>query len=255
VLPVRLDDTALPGLRPTVGYLDARRVGIPGIVDATLKKLDKATAADSSAITRVPRTEAERQQLLLYRPPGWEHLYFAGQLLHELNVIEPRYLDHEIGFALGSQEAISLEDAPEFLRRASAEAERLAGTLDALVAPEVQSRAFGPPGEPGDPERILHLAHRWNGLYEALLDWPARLRGAPLPNEFRGAADILSHFMDTSIENYRDFVGNLVAQFDENFPAIISGEISIEMTIVMAVPDGLVDELAAELERVEREVF
>jgi hypothetical protein len=30
VLPVRLDGTEIPGLRPTVGYLDTRRIGIEG---------------------------------------------------------------------------------------------------------------------------------------------------------------------------------------------------------------------------------
>ncbi|MEO6502088.1 MAG: TIR domain-containing protein [Jatrophihabitantaceae bacterium] len=39
VLPVRLDDTDLEGLLPTVGYLDARQLNIDGIVNAALKKV------------------------------------------------------------------------------------------------------------------------------------------------------------------------------------------------------------------------
>src|SRR5215831_9709039 len=39
VLPVRLDDTVLKGFRPTVGYLDARKLGLSGIVRVALTKL------------------------------------------------------------------------------------------------------------------------------------------------------------------------------------------------------------------------
>ena len=41
ILPVRLDATEIPGLRPTIGYLDWERVGLGGLVEATLKKLSK----------------------------------------------------------------------------------------------------------------------------------------------------------------------------------------------------------------------
>ncbi len=39
ILPVRLDDTALPGLSPTVSYIDYRSAGSSGLVDITLRKL------------------------------------------------------------------------------------------------------------------------------------------------------------------------------------------------------------------------
>lgn len=42
MLPVRLDETEIPGLRPTIGYLDWKLVGLVGLVEATLKKLGVA---------------------------------------------------------------------------------------------------------------------------------------------------------------------------------------------------------------------
>jgi hypothetical protein len=41
ILPVRLDGTEIPGLRPTIGYLEWARVGLDGLIQATLKKLSK----------------------------------------------------------------------------------------------------------------------------------------------------------------------------------------------------------------------
>ena len=84
MLPVRLDDTKLSGLRPTIGYLDARQVGLAGIVSALIAKLNTTRPIQSSPITRVPRNEVERQRLLLDRPgPGnisiWQPKCFTNE--------------------------------------------------------------------------------------------------------------------------------------------------------------------------------
>ena len=39
ILPVRVDDTEVPGLLPTIGYLDYRVEGVDGVVAATVRKL------------------------------------------------------------------------------------------------------------------------------------------------------------------------------------------------------------------------
>jgi len=42
-LPVRLDQTEVPGLLPTVGYLNYHEVGISGIIDGVMAKFGKDT--------------------------------------------------------------------------------------------------------------------------------------------------------------------------------------------------------------------
>jgi hypothetical protein len=39
-----------------------------------------------------------------------------------------------------------------------------------VLASDVQDAAFGLPGEPGDPDRIIHLAERFVSVQEELLD-------------------------------------------------------------------------------------
>ncbi|MFZ1035591.1 MAG: TIR domain-containing protein [Smithella sp.] len=41
ILPVKLDDTELPGMRETVGYLDLRKMSVNDLVNLTLQKLAK----------------------------------------------------------------------------------------------------------------------------------------------------------------------------------------------------------------------
>lgn len=47
ILPVRLDDTKIVGIRDEVKYLDYRKEGIDGIVDCLWKKIKKVDKANS----------------------------------------------------------------------------------------------------------------------------------------------------------------------------------------------------------------
>lgn len=54
LLPVRLDDAELPGLRPTVGYVDARQLTPDSLTDLVCQKLASADAAPSRPVTTLP---------------------------------------------------------------------------------------------------------------------------------------------------------------------------------------------------------
>lgn len=46
ILPVRVDDTEIPGVRPTTGYLDCRTMGSDGLARAILRKAGVQTELD-----------------------------------------------------------------------------------------------------------------------------------------------------------------------------------------------------------------
>lgn len=65
VLPLRLDDTKLPGLRPTIGYLDLRNFGVDDVAKLLMQKLGPprdAEAAESANVTGI-----EEVLSILYR--------------------------------------------------------------------------------------------------------------------------------------------------------------------------------------------
>jgi hypothetical protein len=251
ILPVRLDDTPLEGLRPTVGYLDARLMGSDGIVSLALAKLTGATPARAARISRAPRTEVERQQVLLVRPRAWEFLYFAGQLLHERNGIEAKYRDNEIRYAAASREVVDKSDIFPYISQRANDAIRLAGKLTSLVNNEdARTRAFGPPGQPGDPERLAHLAKRWNSVYEEFLDWAARVRGVSAPSEFHNLLELLAPYADPPVEQYRQFVDEYVSRVDAISAALAAGEVvRIEMTLTISIPDEITKPYMVEIDR------
>jgi TIR domain len=255
ILPVRLDSTALDGLPPTVGYLDARLIGPDGIVSATLAKLRGTPPAQPAAITRVPRTEAERQQVLLMRPRAWEFLYFAGQLLHERNSVEAKYRDHEIQYAAVAGEVVRRADIANYISRRTSDASRLARKITSLVSDKtVQERAFGAPGQTGDPDRIAHLAKRWNSVYEEFMDWAASLRGASVPSEYDNLLELLARYSDGPVEQYRMFVDEFVAKVDAVPAALAAGnEVRLEMALVVSIPDEVETAYEAEFNRLEKQ--
>ena len=58
------------------------------------------------------------------------------------------------------------------------DSQRLVSKLSMLLNDEAAlERAFGAPGQAGDPDMLAHLAMRWNSVYEEFFDWAAR----PLP--------------------------------------------------------------------------
>ena len=256
ILPIRLDSTPLKGLRPTVGYLDARQLGSDGIVSIALAKLKGAAPSSNVAISRVPRTEVERQQVLLMRPPGWEYLYFAGELLHEQDSVEGKYRDHEIHYAPANGEPVEATGIFTFMRRSADEAKVLSGKLTRLVTDEdVRERAFGPVGQPGDPQRLAHLAKRWNSVYEEFMDWATRIRGASAPSEFRQALELLARYVDGPVEQYRRFVDDYVAQVDVLPATFAAGETPhIQVHLTISIPDEVAEPFMAELDRLGEEL-
>lgn len=256
VLPVRLDDTPLDGLRPTIGYIDARRVGQEGIVSTALNKIIGSPAAEPSAINRVPRTEAERQQVLVERPIGWEYLYFAGQLLHERENIEGKYRDFDIHYAPSTDEVIQRTDLADYISRRLSDAVRLARQLNDLVSDSaVRERAFGAPGEAGDPARLAHLAKRWNSVYEEFLDWAASLRGVSVPSQFHRLLELLARYAEGPVEQYRQMVDEYVANVDKIPASIVAGEpVRIQMSLVISIPDEVSKAYNVEFDRVVNEL-
>jgi hypothetical protein len=255
ILTVRLDDTALPGLRPATGYLDARWTGLAGVVEAILAELGVMRTWHADTMARVPRTEAEGQQVLLMRPTGWELLHFAARLLRERDAVESKYRDFVMGYAPPTDEVICIEDAPDFISRAVRYVMQRTRNLNRVISPAVQEEAFGRPGEDGDADAIRHMAMRLNSIYEDLLDWTARVRGATMPAEFAWAVELLANVSGHTISAYRNFVDTMVTQIDRLTEQIAIGKpITPDLAVTFSIPDEMAQAIRAELRRVA-EVF
>ena len=96
ILPVRLDDTEIPGIPPTIGYLDLRSTTIEEVYEALNKKLSGTTpkiAATDRTISNVVEKDTTEYVLLIsedeklyfipFQNPHWDSTEISLELLPE----------------------------------------------------------------------------------------------------------------------------------------------------------------------------
>ena len=87
-----------------------------------------------------------------------------------------------------------------------------------------------------------------------MIEWAAQLRGAPVEEEFRRTVELVSRFVDRPIEQFRDFVGRMVAEMDK-LPSLLREEspepLAIHLILTIEIEEGLEAEFETELRRLE----
>lgn len=89
ILPVRLDDTDLPGLNPTIGYIDLRQVTLNELIELTLEKIGHRV----SPIARRTGPDGKAVELVDYNgvlvASGWPQQIEAAQHQPMAFVVRP----------------------------------------------------------------------------------------------------------------------------------------------------------------------
>jgi TIR domain len=217
LLPVRLDDSELPGILTTIGYVDARIIGLEGLVDLILKKLGKDSARQKD--DPIPLTQPEIEVLKNDRPDGWEWYLFAGILVQGKMALEDKWRDHTIGLKLTNAPRLTnRQEAITYVKSALDQVKTIVGNLDRIISLEMQEEAFGPTGTHGDWDLDVYMGSRFVGLYEQLLSWAAEVRSANVPDDWVRCFEILSTYCDQPIDAVRASIDKF-AEFARSIPA------------------------------------
>jgi hypothetical protein len=254
-LPVRLDDSELPGLRPTIGYIDARNTPQDQLVALIRQKLSGAPGATNPepGILRSPRTPDQQRELLAQRPPAWEYLLYGGVLWQRRNALEVKWRDHELGYGSRTGRHYDTGDAFTFLQNSLRDLEACPEDILKVLSPQAQLRAFGAPGEPGNAELIEHIATRFVGIYERMMDFSSTLRGAGVPRELSEVVEATARLANQPLKEVRDFIDQLVAEVDAVPERIANGErLEITMNLVMTIDSDALKEQSKASKRARR---
>lgn len=174
-----------------------------------------ASANPAGAVSHIPRTDQELADVVSFRPPFWEYRLFAGLLLAGLDKLEDKWHDHEFRYA---KMRTHLEDAQQAASRLSeimSRAGGLAGGIERLLTSRNTELAFGPPGTPGDPNRIKILASRLVEIYEGFLDVAVDLRSTAVVEELQETFELAAQLMDEPLSNMRDFVNRTAVEIEK----------------------------------------
>jgi hypothetical protein len=190
VLPARFDDTEVPGLRPTVGYLDLRRLTPRQLAEKIAEKVG------------VDPGPAQ---------PGWEYRTFTDVVRQSMRGIEDKKLNHEMGFADNVRTFGVDTDAIDYFTARTRKFDEILNAVQDVLSPQKQQWAFGPAGQAGNAEKIRLLATRFVKNYEDLLDWAADLRGTTTPDRHRALYAATARLADGPLKQIEEFVEHFAA--------------------------------------------
>lgn len=257
LLPIQLDDSTLPGLRPTVGYLNGRTTSNAEIVDLVLKKLGEPSSTTSQPrIPPTPRTPEALLDVMRRRPDFWEHLLFAGYLVQGAEGLEGKWRDHDFGFIRATGRSLDAEAAIQWIGPHFNRAVKVSQNMDTLLSERVQELAFGPDGKPGDPAQIQHMTKRLLDCYEELLDIEAEIRGTHVPEVLERSFELAADMYKLPIRQFREFFHRVAAEMDQ-IPHRLETEphpVVIKLTLTMSIEDGIASAYTRELDRAKRKV-
>jgi DNA polymerase-3 subunit epsilon len=177
-----------------------------------------ATASRTADTAHAPPNNVpdDERRILTDRPVGWEYLLYAAALANGKRRLEVKWRRHQARKASTSQPRV-LDD-----RQAIAETQIALNEVTACMTTigkgfdaESQTNSFGPPGSPGDPERIRRLAANLIDGYDGLLDWAARVRGLTSSGQCATLLTILPTVADKPVLQIREFIDRAVSTFNE----------------------------------------
>jgi TIR domain len=241
-LPVRMDDSEIPGLLPTTAYVDARIEGIDRLVELIHHKL----RPNSYSQTEIPKNADQVRELISAQTPGWEYQLFAGVLNQEIEALDRKWRDYRLGLLDTHSDRLSDDEVWRFCSSQLSALRKIVDNLNRILDPVAQEEAFGPRGIPGESAAITHLAESTATLYEQLLDWAVTTRSANVPTKYVGLISALSQYAAQPIEEMRSFrdryMDYTLALTDWlQIPESERPNFRVEMTVTFRLDDVITD--------------
>jgi hypothetical protein len=188
-------------------------------------------------------------RLAVEKPLGWEFLLLAQLLSDEIARYRSKRLDAELGISFG--EPIVLEEFGEIASWISSRMNWAGSTIEHLskAINAGLKKAVGELGQPGDVQRIMHIATRVGEGYEQLLDWKLQFLRVSSGEEFSYLINLASDMTSNAIREIEEFASNLYSKIEEHISNVDSNQAAtvVTLTLTLTAPSG--DEFRAELKR------
>ncbi|ANZ38779.1 hypothetical protein BBK82_24640 [Lentzea guizhouensis] len=234
VLPVKIDDTAVPGLSETIGYLDLRRHDTETIARAVVQKL----AQHRSEFTpQTPITAQAVQALTAERPKGWEYLLYVGVVWQGMRTLDSKYWEHFLRYAPRNGHVEHGTGLDAVRDRNVLLGEIIAVAVDTIFTPHAQEAAFGA----GNADRIIHLGRLFVQTYDEILEWARTIYATSYADAHaRVAARIQARFADQQLEAMHKVAQDLREVADTLVERLTAGEqINVNVPLVFEVDPDL----------------
>lgn len=257
ILPIRFDDTTIPGIRATVGYIDVRSTTPSQLINLVQQKVRGSVNSHHIDGERagyqpndIPRTLHEQQILLETKPLAWEHLLFGGVLIQGRRALQAKIHNHKLHFSHRIRHFADDSSTTKYISEAMTNGSWIMGEIMKSLDPASQRWAFGEPGEPGNADNIIRLAERLIRSYEDMLDWSADLRGTMTSTRLRRAIELASQMLDLPIRQVDEFIDNYVELLVPALERLARGEsVSLSLSLTLTADENLAKQIHRELKK------
>ncbi|MEX0776118.1 MAG: hypothetical protein WD042_10465 [Phycisphaeraceae bacterium] len=196
--------------------------------------------------------QGESLRIAIDRPDFWEIRLFSEVLQQE--VARHRHLKQDLyyGVAFSGGERFEGPAVMEWVLKKNGQVLKLVEGVTALVNTAYED-AMGPPGTPGDAEKLVYTAKRLGDAYKAAIEWAAEFHRVQVDSPFVSLLKAQSRLteniilaMETVSAEFAQQVEGLVAN-----PPADGEERSIEVCLNLEILPGIA-EVAKELADLRR---
>jgi hypothetical protein len=190
------------------------------------------------------------RQIVRDRPNGWEYRSTGEFLRDYLKPTMRGWRDLRQGLYTKPPIILTDDNALAWLRTKIDELGRLVPILASLFTEELP-RAWGNPGEPGDPLEIRHICKLIQSAAEQLLHWEEDVRAVSVGDTYSALSECLPGAAGMQLEQLGGIPSSLdeVADWIETSPGVPK---EFHYTIVFSSPDGWPERIAKELKMIEK---
>ena len=178
----------------------------------------------------------ESLRIYIEKPNGWEFLVFAKILYEHIQSHKRKRLDLELGISFGA--VIDLKDhitAHNWISTKFTQITQIVENLTQALNSGI-TKAVGPPGEPGDIQRIEHVASRIADGYAEAIDWTLEFQRVVVEPEHERLMKLTANFSSNMLAEIESYSADLYDRIQHKLENHEPGEV-VKFTLTLTVPD------------------
>lgn len=187
-------------------------------------------------------------RLALERPRLWEYRLLVQAIRDEIDGRVDLRREHELGLSFDGLHGLENDKVLAWAQLKLRELTRLGEGLGTIFGKPVAD-AMGPPGEPGDPEKILFIARGVGAAYEAALKWSRAVRAVHVSEAWRPGVALLAEMVNNLLVELEDWTSVGFSKLDKAEADFVSG---VTMHVDMSLKISISGDAAAMVKEFER---
>jgi hypothetical protein len=243
------------------GALQSAVAGIARIAEARRRgdeqiAAGKANPEKSEARGSLESLGPKALKIATEKPRGWEYLLFFQAWIDEVarrsdHIRAYRLAEYGSHTRLDSAVVIPVSNFADWSEGKMRELQQLIGSANVLFNTSIQE-AVGKPGEPGNAEAIVDVAHELGRVLDGMLRWAKEVRFAILAEPFERMGSHLALFVNDVIDQFERFPAESLRKCEEALAGPPTGNavpLNLTMTFRLANEEGYQKELEAARKR------